>query len=295
MSNNGENNSEDGMNDIKEDESEINNAEKEMKEDESEINNAEKEIKKGAEEVEGDFAEVNNDGEDLGNPDKDSKEPFPIGYLIRYALNFIEEKERLEIPEEKGLSNKAIGEYIETEFKNYLIKEKKLPGIESGTHTGVDIEIYKTDIKSSRSVSPGHGAEFKSYTEIVRGISYNLILFLYNLDGRTIIFNAARFIPRQRTGDHRFTSMIGKSDKEIGAFLQPFITKTLIPDDNAIKNILILPSPDLKQGVLTLSRSKQWSVGYGKFGKYCDDINEIVYKRPMDTTQKNLYFKEEIE
>ena len=45
MDNKGNNNSDDSMNEIKEDESEINDAEKELKEDEREINNAEKEIK----------------------------------------------------------------------------------------------------------------------------------------------------------------------------------------------------------------------------------------------------------
>ena len=112
--------------------------------------------------------------------DDETHEKFTISRLIECALNFVKNEEYKTLKLEEGVNNKYIGELIESKFKKYC-RGKGLM-IQEEVSKGVDIPEYHTDIKYLRSDTPGHGAEFKNYEELIIGLSYDIILFRYNLD-----------------------------------------------------------------------------------------------------------------
>ena len=218
--------------------------------------------------------------------DDDTHEKFPISRLIECGLNFIRNEEYKTLKLE-AISNKYIGELIESKFKKYC-RSKGLM-IQKEVRKKVDIPEYQTDVKTSRSPTPGHGAEFISYEELVKGLSYHIILFRYNLDkeNKTLTFYKTIFIPRNRTADHRFTDKLKETDEEkIEAFLKPFINNGQIPDDFAKTMRKYSDDPKVKDGYFTLNRPRHWGVGYGSFEKLSVGSKEIISDFPVNKEYK---------
>ncbi|MHA2127834.1 MAG: hypothetical protein ACXACO_21115 [Promethearchaeota archaeon] len=219
--------------------------------------------------------------------DDDTHEKFPISRLIECALNFIKNEDYKTLKLER-ISNKYIGELIEKKFK--LFCRSKGLMIKDEVGKGVDIDEYDTDVKSSRSSpTPGHGAEFKNYEELIKGLSYHIILFRYNLDegNRTLTFYKTMFIPRHRTADHRFTDKLKEAEEEkIEKFLEPFINDGKIPDDFVKTMRKYSDDPTVKDGYFTLNRPKNWGVGYGSFEKLSVGSKEIISDFPVNKEYK---------
>ena len=108
--------------------------------------------------------------------DDETHEKFTISRLIECALNFVKNEEYKTLKLKEGVSNKYIGELIESKFKKYC-RSKGLM-IQEGVSKGVDIPEYHTDIKSSRSDTPGHERSLK----ITKSKLLGLVMISFYLD-----------------------------------------------------------------------------------------------------------------
>ena len=194
--------------------------------------------------------------ENIEKDDEDLNETPPLANLIKSAFKF--KNMSLDLDPEEGKSNKYIGELIENKFR----EKYKLGDKDSNERT--DIPKYNTDVKSSRSDPPGHGAKFKGYHQRLHGLDYNIVLFTYKLDGNQIDITNAYFIPQEHTRDHRIVSLIENKEK-VDEVLNNLLERNQILEEdlNRLKED-IMNEQDKKFGYLTLSHSPHWSVSYTK-------------------------------
>lgn len=193
--------------------------------------------------------------------------------LINEAHAFCEYQSRVNHIDLIGVTDgKAVGTYVEHEFKNHLARKYML-GIGNSAR-GIDLpdEHINTDIKVTSIRQPQSSCPFKSARQKIFGLGYNLLVFVYDKYDTdiscTLDFKYLTFVEAPQTADFTVTMRIremlrdGANRDDIIGFL---IDKN-IPGDEIIYNELadeIISYPP-EQGFLTISNALQWRLQYGR-------------------------------
>lgn len=143
-----------------------------------------------------------------------------------------------------------------------------------------------TDIKVTSVKQPQSSCPFKSATQKIYGLGYNLLLFVYdkkdNPEDKTSILNFVNcsFIYKNRTGDYTTTYRLREmiKDKANSDDIFAYLTDKHIPaDDTYLRSLseMILNEPP-EQGYLTISNALQWKLQYGRIVNLQSGIKDIV-------------------
>lgn len=193
--------------------------------------------------------------------------------LQEEAKEFCIYQESIEDTEVYGVTNgKAIGTYIEHEFKRYIARKYSFE--EGNSAKGIDLpsEDILTDIKVTSARQPQSSSPFTSGRQKIYGLGHNILLFVYEKTDdhengtANFKFNSCAFIDKDRTGDYQSTKTIrdilennGNEDD-----LYAFFHDRNIPGDDIVYNLLaeeIMQNKPL-QGYLTISNALQWRLQY---------------------------------
>ncbi|MEJ9224452.1 hypothetical protein [Priestia aryabhattai] len=193
--------------------------------------------------------------------------------LKKEALEFCKYQEKIAVPHLYGTSDgKAVGTYIEHEFKKYIERKYSFDGGNSAKGIDLPGKEILTDIKVTSIRQPQSSCPFKSARQKVYGLGYNLLLFVYekldNHESQTAKFKfvSCAFIDKDRTADYQTTKMILNilENKGNDEDLFGFFADKNIPGDEIVYTQLaeeILGNPP-QQGYLTISNALQWRLQY---------------------------------
>ncbi|WP_407708422.1 hypothetical protein ACIU4M_18490 [Bacillus altitudinis] len=210
--------------------------------------------------------------------------------LKKEALDFCRYQENIAVPDLYSSSDgKAVGTYIEHEFKNYIERNYSFDGGNSARGIDLPGEEILTDIKVTSIRQPQSSCPFKSARQKVYGLGYNLLLFVYEkIDDHTsqsasFKFVSCAFIDKDRTADFQTTKMIADIIKNNGNEddLFAFFADKNIPGDDIVYTQLakeILRNPP-EQGYLTISNALQWRLQYRRIvdlSKSIEGIDKII-------------------
>lgn len=193
--------------------------------------------------------------------------------LKEEALNFCKYQEEIKVPHLYGSTDgKAVGTYIEHEFKKYITR--KYSYMYGNSANGIDLpgDEILTDIKVTSFKQPQSSCPFKSARQKIYGLGYNLLLFVYEKfdDAATqtasFKFVSCAFIDKNKTADFQTTAQIKKILENEGNTddLFAFFSDKNIPGDEIVYAQLaeeILSNPP-QQGYLTISNALQWRLQY---------------------------------
>ena len=167
---------------------------------------------------------------------------------------------------------KAVGTYVEREFKNYLCSRYVLTVGNSAKGIDLPDEHISTDIKVTSVTQPQSSCPFESARQKIFGLGYNLLIFVYDkrdsADKCALQFVHCAFVEKQCTGDFTTTKRLremisdGANKEDIVGFLRD---KNLPGDeitlDRLAEEILSHVPP---QGYLTVSNALQWRLQYSR-------------------------------
>lgn len=206
-----------------------------------------------------------------------------INQLIDEAVKFSEWFSEFNHVNLIGITDgKAVGTYVEHEFKKYLSERYEL-SIGSSAY-GIDLPSVNTDIKTTSIFQPQSSCPFKSARQKIFGLGYNLIVFVYHKKDTarecTLIITHCTFIDANRTADYTITKRLREMIKD-GAYKEDiigFLEDRNVPGDEIIYNDLaeeILISPP-EQGYLTISNALQWRLQYKRVISLDNQISGVV-------------------
>ncbi len=196
-----------------------------------------------------------------------------IENLCAEAARFTEIESIYDEPTLYGVTDgKAVGTYLEHKFTAYLAQNYSYQLGNSAS--GIDLPALEVDIKVTSIKQPQSSCPFRSASQKVFGLGYNLLIFVYdkydeseNRTGRLNMLHTI-FVDKSRTGDFQTTKGIidilnrdGNKDDIIA-----FIIERNLPIDEVGANQLadrILESPP-NQGYLTISNALQWRLQYSR-------------------------------
>ena len=199
------------------------------------------------------------------------KKILTIKNLIEEAKNFCEIVTKKNHSDLIGVTDgKAVGTYIEHEFKKFLKANYKFS--EGNSAKGIDLpdENILTDIKVTSISQPQSSCPFKSVRQKIFGLGYNLLIFVYEkIDSPnkcTLKFLNCTFVEKSRTADFTTTKRLSEmlKDGAIKEEIISYLSDRNIPGDEIILESLaeeILENPPL-QGFLTISNALQWRLQY---------------------------------
>ena len=133
---------------------------------------------------------------------KSEKPRLTIEILIQEAKQFCITMSQIRHENIVGVTDgKAIGTYIEHEFKN-LLAQKYMVTIGSSAQ-GIDFPDpdINTDMKTTFITQPQSSCPFKNARQKIFGLGYNLLLFVYRKDDKqehNLQFLHARFIDKKK-------------------------------------------------------------------------------------------------
>ena len=170
-----------------------------------------------------------------------------------------------------GVDNgKTVGTYLEHKFRSYL--EERFTFEHGNSASGIDFPSLAVDMKVTSARQPQSSCPFKSAREKVYGLSYSLLVFVYdktdNAIAKTSRLNIAHtiYVDAPYTGDYQTTKGLagildrnGNEDDVIG-----FLFDRNLPVDEILAQQLaaeILSNRPL-QGYLTISNALQWRLQY---------------------------------
>ena len=165
---------------------------------------------------------------------------------------------------------KAIGTYIEHQFKIFLQKRYKFNV--GSSSTGIDFPNQNIDIKTTCITQPQSSCPFKSARQKIFGLGYSILLFVYEkkdrLKDKTTHLKVLHtiFIDKKHTADFQMTKMIRKmidnnaNQDDLIAYFQD--RNLPIDEIEAHKIASKVLKVKLEQGYLTISNALQWRLQY---------------------------------
>lgn len=183
---------------------------------------------------------------------------------------------------------KAIGTYLEHEFKNFLTKKYEF--MQGNSAAGIDFPCLNTDMKVTSKKQPQSSCPFKFARQKIYGLGYNLIVFVYeksddhiNQTGKLEISDTI-FIEQKRTADYQTTKgileiLFHKGNREdLIAFM---IDRNLPVDEiglNTLADEILRDPPEI--GYLTISNALQWRLQYTRAIEKAGTISGLlsIYK-----------------
>ena len=201
------------------------------------------------------------------------KPKLTIKTLIDEAKNFCETMSDKNHVELIGVTDgKAVGTYVEREFKNYLRSKYNLTVGNSAKGLDLPDKHILTDIKVTSVAQPQSSCPFENSRQKIFGLGYNLLIFVYDKkdfsDKCTLRFIHCAFVEKQYTADFTTTKRLremlkdGANKEDIAGFLQD---RNLPGDEitfNQLAEEILLNEPP--QGYLTISNALQWRLQYSR-------------------------------
>ncbi|MGP6204247.1 hypothetical protein [Microbacterium sp. F2] len=176
---------------------------------------------------------------------------------------------------------KAVGTAVEAGFKAYL--QERFDIAVGNAANGLDFPTLNTDLKVTSLRQPQSSCPFKSATQKIYGLGYNLLVIVYvkydDAEQRAAFLeiNHVIYIDQARTGDYTLTGQIRAivermSDATFGGResviedLDALLEDKSIPLDEVSRRQLAerLVDDVPEQGVLTISNALQWRLQYGR-------------------------------
>jgi hypothetical protein len=211
-------------------------------------------------------------GNDLENESKRmTKSHITVALLIVEANSFAEKESSHDEPSLFGVTDgKRIGTYLEQKFSNFIMQtyEHRI----GNSASGIDFPDLGVDIKVTSIKQPQSSCPFKSASQKIYGLGYDLLVFVYDkVDepvSRTSRLNIKHtvFIDKSRTADFQTTRGINEILKNDGNIddLVAFFTNRNLPLDEIGTHALaeeVLENPPI-EGYLTISNALQWRLQY---------------------------------
>jgi len=201
------------------------------------------------------------------------KKSLTLTLLKQEARAYLAKRKSKLIPALYGVNDgKAIGTYVEHEFKKYL--SKKYTYVSGSSASGIDFPVLSVDVKVTSIQQPQSSCPYKDATQKVYGLGYHLLVFVYKkTDDRRrraarMTFLHGIFVNSSHTADFQTTqglndilSRDGNID-DIVAFLEE---RNLPLDDIGGKQLaerILSETPKL--GYLTISNALQWRLQYSR-------------------------------
>jgi hypothetical protein len=167
---------------------------------------------------------------------------------------------------------KAVGTYLEHKFQEAL--QKKYEYARGSSAKGIDFPRLDIDIKVTSIRQPQSSCPFKSARQKIYGLSYSLLIFVYDKnDDRktrtaTLDIKHVIFIESSQTGDFQTTTGIlkildnnGNADDIVAFMTERFLPVDEIQAGELAKEIL-KTRPEV--GYLTISNALQWRLQYAR-------------------------------
>lgn len=212
------------------------------------------------------------------------KSELTIEILKKEASKFAEIESEYDEPSLYGVTDgKAVGTYLEHKFTAYLASNYQYaPG---NSASGIDIPGLGVDIKVTSIKQPQSSCPFKSASQKVYGLGYNLLIFVYekyddheNKTGRLNMQHTI-FVDKERTADFQTTKGIidilerdGNKDDILA-----FISERNLPVDEIGADQLadrIIKNPP-EQGFLTISNALQWRLQYSRVIQQAGEVSGV--------------------
>lgn len=212
-------------------------------------------------------------------------QPLTIENLINEAHIFCETVQRKNHTALIGVTDgKAVGTYIEHEFKNFL--KINYSFTEGNSAKGIDLpdKNILTDIKVTSISQPQSSCPFQSARQKVFGLGYNLLILVYekidSIDRCSLKFLNCTFVIKERTADFTTTKRLLEmlADGAIKEDIVAYLSDRNIPGDEIILDNLaeeILNNPP-EQGYLTISNALQWRLQYSRVINLKNSIKGIL-------------------
>lgn len=211
-----------------------------------------------------------------------------IDLLVAEAKTFAEIESSHNEPLLFGVTDgKAVGTYLEQKFSLYVAQKYNYKIGNSAS--GIDFPDLEVDIKVTSIKQPQSSCPFKSASQKVYGLGYNLLVFVYNKTDDPKSHTACLdilhtiFIDRSCTADFQTTSGILAilSNRGNEEDLVAFFTDRNLPLDEIGAQTLaqeVLKSPP-SQGYLTISNALQWRLQYKRAIDEAGNIQGITRLR----------------
>jgi hypothetical protein len=215
------------------------------------------------------------------------KKQLTVPLMLNEAAQFCLAESRFDSPDLYGITDgKAVGTFVEHKFQNIL--SSKYNAVIGSSAKGIDFPSpdINTDVKVTSIRQPQSSCPFKTAEQKVFGLSYNLLLFVYDkvdsAQTKTARLNFVNcsFIEQSRTADYQTTKSLLQlldnkaNQEEIIAYL---VEQNLPADDILLNQIAqkILSQPP-EQGYLTISNALQWRLQYGRIVDLNEQVNGIT-------------------
>ncbi len=211
--------------------------------------------------------------------------PLTIQLLQKEASSFARAQSKHAEPSLFGVTDgKAIGTYLEHKFQAVL--QARYHYTRGSSAKGIDFPELDVDIKVTSIRQPQSSCPFKSARQKIYGLSYSLLVFVYDKSddekkrtGRLNILHTI-FVQKERTADFQTTSGLltlieNKANREdILAFFQ----ERMLPVDEIEAETLadeVLGSPP-ELGYLTVSNALQWRLQYSRVIEQAGKVGGIL-------------------
>lgn len=189
------------------------------------------------------------------------------------AKNFAQELSTTPIADLYGITDgKKVGTYVEVVFNQYLAL-KYLYTLGNAA-SGIDFPELEVDLKVTSIKQPQSSCPYRSASQKVYGLGYNLLVFVYEKidehQSRTTHLNFQQivFLAREQTGDYQTTYGLreilrrnGNKDDVVAFLEERNFPLDEIGREALAESILQYP-PAL--GYLTISNALQWRLQYSR-------------------------------
>ena len=214
-----------------------------------------------------------------------TKKKLTIDLLKKEAKEFCEDQSKINHSSLIGITDgKAVGTYVEHSFQKYLC-DKYIVEIGNSAE-GIDLPSIDilTDIKVTSIKQPQSSCPFKSASQKIFGLGYNLLVFVYEKRDEEnkcfLNFKNCTFVEKERTSDFTITKRLieMKNDDANEEDIISYLIDRNIPGDEITYNDLAkrILSENLEQGYLTISNALQWRLQYSRVISLENKINGVT-------------------
>jgi len=214
-----------------------------------------------------------------------TKKKLTIDLLKKEAKEFCEDQSKINHSSLIGITDgKAVGTYVEHSFQKYLY-DRYIVEIGNSAE-GIDLPSIDilTDIKVTSIKQPQSSCPFKSASQKIFGLGYNLLIFVYEKRDEEnkcfLNFKNCTFVEKERTSDFTITKRLieMKNDDANEEDIISYLIDRNIPGDEITYNDLAkrILSENLEQGYLTISNALQWRLQYSRVISLENKINGVT-------------------
>lgn len=188
-------------------------------------------------------------------------------------IAFCADVEQRTVPQSRSDTSKRIGTYFEKELRKWF--EEELGIVSDGSVAqGLDLPAFNLDVKTTSIAHPQSSSPFDDPGERITGVSYNILLFIYDKhtddEGNHFDIESCVYITKERTGDYRMSAQARElvedfregvlDEKELREELEDLTGIGAISDEKFDE---IKENPPAV-GTITITPAVQWRFNYNK-------------------------------